>query len=517
MPLNLRLLPLLVIFLCATSKFASAQSISPSTDDEYCPNVNTPFKVTIIGFNPHAEAGLRTSVITPASNITIKDTVTTFTFVGKFADANATQSFRIVYTNTKGKPADYYVTFNKIKSLLFNTNCALILGVGGITAPRCQVSNFNIAFNNVHWGNASTTDCFGTDITNYEYLLPIGWSIGSTVSNGSNWIAGSSNVTVTSDLSHGDGAAIQIRPVNSCATGLANNQPPVLAPISRPAPVLRILGPADGICYNDFDMFTVIGIPSGATVQWSVDDPSEANLTDATSATVTLRNITTNHTFVNLTATVTDCSSSYTVTKQVQLGALYSTYNIIAHYPSTEGSCFQTFAFHYFEAIYTGGFAATQFQWSYRLTGTIPETSVAGTSSIAGPFLFNDPGNYDIIVRTGNQCGLAGESIRTINVCDGLGGVTLQSQVAVSPNPVKSELTVTIAPTVQKNVNPKISGSAYIYFELIQTGSGKTVRQWKLLNNQQQYKLNVSGIYKGMYYLITKMGNTRMHKQIMID
>ena len=39
--------------------------------------------------------------------------------------------------------------------------------------------------------------CWGT-ITNYEYLLPSGWSIGSNVSNGNNWIAGTQNVTITS-------------------------------------------------------------------------------------------------------------------------------------------------------------------------------------------------------------------------------------------------------------------------------------------------------------------------------
>lgn len=97
-----------------------------------------------------------------------------------------------------------------MKSLFYGTSCAPVQpNQSVLNAPRCQVSNFQISFNNVQWSTSfeSPALCFGS-ITAYEYLLPSGWSIGANISNGSSWIVAGNSVTITSDLSNGVNGAV---------------------------------------------------------------------------------------------------------------------------------------------------------------------------------------------------------------------------------------------------------------------------------------------------------------------
>lgn len=102
------------------------------------------------------------------------------------------------------------------------------------TAPLCQISSFSITFNKIKWHTAFEYPiyCFGS-ISDYEYLLPAGWKLGSATSNGTDWLQGTNTVTITSDLSTGNGSSILIRPKNTCGTNLSNGQIPAQIVVIR--------------------------------------------------------------------------------------------------------------------------------------------------------------------------------------------------------------------------------------------------------------------------------------------
>ncbi len=57
--------------------------------------------------------------------------------------------------------------------------------------------------------------------------------IGSNISNGNDWISGSNNTVITSNLLSGNNETIAIRAANDCANNLTNNQIPTFINISR--------------------------------------------------------------------------------------------------------------------------------------------------------------------------------------------------------------------------------------------------------------------------------------------
>lgn len=186
----------------------TAQSIFPVEGTEICPNQNITFTVTLPrildGTTPSVASWTNGPiVVSGVSNITNTTTNTTFTFVGKFQDRNLKQVFKIDY-QTKSTQASYYPTFSRIKSLYFSTFCAQIPNSPSVTVPLCQIVDIPVSFGNRSWGTSGEVQdvCWGT-ITSYEYLIPAGWKIGSTVSTGTNWIPAGNSVTVTSDATNG--------------------------------------------------------------------------------------------------------------------------------------------------------------------------------------------------------------------------------------------------------------------------------------------------------------------------
>lgn len=172
--MNKKLLLILVSFIGTLSTIA--QSISPNETTEFCPGVNITFTVTLprIADNttPTVISWTNTPiVVSGVSDLTNTTTQTTFTFVGKFQDANQKQVFRVNYATTSNPNAVYDASFKRIKSLFYASYCTPIqLNQSQITAPPCQISNFNISFNNIQWSTAfeSPALCFGS-ITTYEY------------------------------------------------------------------------------------------------------------------------------------------------------------------------------------------------------------------------------------------------------------------------------------------------------------------------------------------------------------
>lgn len=92
-------------------------TISPLQTDEYCPNTEYTFTVTITkAFSSMIGEGGCNVTELPTSPVG-----TTFTFKGKFGDLNQKQTFRIYHPDNSSTPFE----FKRIKSLsLATTNCA---------------------------------------------------------------------------------------------------------------------------------------------------------------------------------------------------------------------------------------------------------------------------------------------------------------------------------------------------------------------------------------------------------
>ena len=224
----------LIIILFISNLASFSQTISPTENNEFCPNVEYLFTVTLPSgsSNPFLSATNNASItVQPAVGST-----TNFTFKAKFFDDNATQSFILNWSPNGSKT----FSFNKIKSLRnYSSYSKISANPFSITAQRCQIQSFNISFNNVQYGNGITNVGGYGNVSTYQYLLPVGWKLGNTTSTGA-WMAGGNNVTVTSDLATGDGSYIQVRPTNTECGLTLKEGPPTLIGISRPEPTLTI-------------------------------------------------------------------------------------------------------------------------------------------------------------------------------------------------------------------------------------------------------------------------------------
>lgn len=321
----------LTFLICFCINYLYSQSITPNESSEQCPGVNVTFAVTI----PNAQSivGVQgvtsgTTVVQQPFNISNNGANISFSFIGKFGDWNQNQTFKVTYTigNNLLQTRDF--TFTKIKSLLFANSYSTIYPYPlGITAPLCQSQTFNIQFTDVKYGNINNPSVSYGSIIYYEYQLPIGWKLGTTISNGSNWIAGGNNVTVTSDLGSGNGQYISVRPINSsCGLNLTPGQASKIL-ISRPAPTFQINGP---LAFCNSANYSISNLPAGATITWSVTG-NNYNISGSNTANpVTVQR--TSNDYGVLTANITTNCGSYTATKN--LVPLAITFN-----PYSNGSC----------------------------------------------------------------------------------------------------------------------------------------------------------------------------------
>ncbi|MGF2411505.1 T9SS type A sorting domain-containing protein [Ferruginibacter sp.] len=209
---------------------SKSQTLSPDQNQEYCPNINYNFVITV--------SGTVTSITASSGAILVSSNANTF--IGKFSDANVKQTFTVYYTDNNSNPRNFPFEFKKIKSLLHSGSCSF-LSLSSIQAPLCQIANIPYSFTAQKWYTAfeSPEFCFGT-INTYEYLLPIGWKINNgPVSTGSNWQQASNSVTFTPNAA--TGGSIQVRAINSgCLPLSAFRGPTASINISRPNPTFTI-------------------------------------------------------------------------------------------------------------------------------------------------------------------------------------------------------------------------------------------------------------------------------------
>lgn len=334
------------VALCLIGMATFAQSITPLPTTEFCPDQEVTFTVTIPGQNPTVSSWINAPFVTQAPyNVSSTASTTTFNFKGRFRDFNGSQQFRIAFNdNVSGGIAEYIPKFNRIKSLASTMPCAVVQpNQTSISFPFCQITSQPITFSNVQWGTTGESPllCFGS-IATYEFLLPSGWSLNGTPSNGVTWLPGTSGATVTSDLSTGEGVKIQVRPRNSCGTSFQNNQIAGEVTILRPKPVLTLSASQDYICnVGETAQFSIPNLPASATVAWTVNEPTMASVVGSNSANpVTITKSSNVNALVNVTATVTQCGYTYPpLTKQIALGTgrttvFFQSHQVVCESPS---------------------------------------------------------------------------------------------------------------------------------------------------------------------------------------
>ncbi|HEY4063340.1 MAG TPA: hypothetical protein VGM30_15645 [Puia sp.] len=190
----------------------NGQSILPSTSTASCPGSTVSFTVTlptgayygaqaygwpIVGVSGCQAASINSGTAPLNHNV--------LTFSGSFIDWDGPQGMQLTCYDASGTLRTFDFHYDRIES--FNTPDVAsepVPSPATVTAPRCQTAAFNISFPKVVYADpwTATKLTYGT-VTTYEYLLPVGWSIGSSVSDGSTWIPGSSAVTVNADAADG--------------------------------------------------------------------------------------------------------------------------------------------------------------------------------------------------------------------------------------------------------------------------------------------------------------------------
>ncbi len=427
----------------------------------------------------------------------------TFTFKGKFADANQKQAFRVYYSDNTFSDFE----FKKIKSLYYsatstaNPPCNVIKPnqVQPIIFPLCQVTNATISFPNVKWITAFENPelCFGT-VTDYEYQLPANWKIGTFTSTGTNWFSGTNSVVVTSDLGTGDGGVIRIRASNkTCGAGLAANGPITNVLISRPAPNLTFTATQTPICFGTTKAITLNNIPSGASVSWAVTYPNNSQLQIigcSTCSTVTIQNSGTDNVIGTVTATVQDCSNTYVKTYNVTLGS--PPYGIITPYLNY---CLGGSDWELGLQASSPDPTVTQYLWS---RDGVP----AGSGSSWYTYEF-PPSCMTIGLKVGNACGVSTEGTQVF--CP-----PCSYRMAISPNPAKGQMNISLDNSLLAKEGKQNSN---VIFKLVKAGNSQIIRQWSFTNNQKVYSINITGIRKGIYILEMSAGNEKESKQVVIE
>ncbi len=500
----------LALFIFATIYVSYGQTTSPLQTLEYCPNTQYTFTVSL-------PPGSTYTSMTSANGATITQNPpsgsgSVFNLSGRFQDANQTQTFTVNYS--LNGPQVYAIPFKKIKSLTNGSPFARPNPIPtSIVAPRCQIQNFNISFAPVKFGNPFEVSQAGYgDIQSYEYLLPVNWRLGNTTATGA-WIPGGTNVTVTSDLSSGDGGIIQIRPINTqCGVGLAVGQA-IQIPISRPEPQISITAPQGVIiCAGGSANFTLGNIPAGATIKWTYTSNSagSVNLINDTSPTVTVNNTTGGNARITLIGTVTHCSYTYQRTNEIGLGTGVNTVSYTMLTVNCEGSR----AYFYANVIPVNG--GTNYAW-YAKDLSNPNNPFVlkeggfGLYNIDFPLGGSDR-NYTVYVDVTTPCGNVssnlGEGTFYAPSCLGGGG---GARIAISPNPAKDNVTVTLLDEDGKLEKDKTKNILKIE---ISDKLGNKVLVRKLSSGQKVVDIDISSLKIDNYFVKIWNGETWLSSQL---
>lgn len=499
----------------------SYSQLAPASNLEFCPSTNIQFTYTrtgqiytfYTGFLVHTSTA---SVSTVYNSITNK---TVFTFTANFQDVSLDHSFRIYYEQNNATWSETF-TFSRVKSLVgaFPPQ----LPFYSINAPRCQITNTNISFTKMKWRNTTTMPAveFG-EISEYEYSVPAGWSVNGSVSTGVNDIKLGTNIaTITSNLS--TTGEVKVRAANKCAPNLVAG-PWAVITISRNRPTLSITGD-DFICSGSKN-YTITGtLPPGATVCWSSSNSNIGSVPSSPNNCGTSKSVTyVVPGLITLTATVTDCMETYSVTKDILIGATVSGYYRIHsdyHYygifnplynnnspiwlPANKGFGVDIWLNSPGIQSATWSRDGTSYPFTWNTSGTF--LSFSGTSGATA--YVERKGIFNLTAQT--VCGTFNSTYNWPVVVQGWGSF----QVTTSPNPATDLITINIS---EESPEAKaLSKEENVIIEIYTLNQSRLIKQWKLKNDQNRFSLNVANLQKGNYILVVKKGKFKESKQVLI-
>jgi type IX secretion system substrate protein len=397
------------LLLSASAIWVNAQSISPAVSAAQCPlkamtfTVTLPFAPFTVQPGTVSVQGISLSVKDLNGNLlynTVRGVVTgvsttytyptgstmSFTFTGNFVDDNTPQSFVVNLYNTSGLLFTYNFTYAKILSFRYTIPGLqdLTTNLSTISIPACQIFTFGISFpidslyaNPLPSGNPPPA----TGSSNvYQYLLPAGWKLGNTVSDGSTWLNGGNSMSITSGTG-GDGQNLQIRAVNN-ACGLTNLVTGRVRsiPIVRPGPVLTLTASdnVNEIC-SGTKVFTLAGnppIPAGTIVAWSSTNPAVASVPAGSNQTSVALTKGATDGLTTLTASYTSCQT-YSQSVVIRSGAPHTTDQVISSFSNLTNCTNNVFV-----VLHSSGF--------YPYSGLLK--LVDGGRGLATRYVWSDPG-----------------------------------------------------------------------------------------------------------------------------
>lgn len=92
----------------------TAQTSSPTTNDEFCPGVDYTFSITIPGTQPNVVVHTNNPVLVQnVYNSSTSNGVTTFNFKGRFRDENIKQVFKVDCKNSSNRDTSYFFEYKK--------------------------------------------------------------------------------------------------------------------------------------------------------------------------------------------------------------------------------------------------------------------------------------------------------------------------------------------------------------------------------------------------------------------
>jgi hypothetical protein len=496
-----------LLFYCfLLCQFLHAQSILPATTSEVCPGTDIVFTVTIPAVIDNNSMGVASGIGAPVivqfpTSSSTNNGVTTFNFTGRFVDVNVDQAFRVTW-RVQNVNNEATFTFTKVKSLAHGSLTPIQPSPLSISIPRCQTGTANITFSNVQWKNISLSPATGFgSITTYEYLLPVGWSIGSTVSNGSNWIAGNNAVTVTADATaSGNGGSIQIRAVNPCGSNLIKGQPAFIS-ISRPG-ATAITGGVANLC-SGTSTYTLNVIPTGASVSWSLSNTTVASISgSSTGNSVTIAKGTGDGNTV-LSAMVTDCSGTYgPINFTIAVGGPGNI--TLQANPTINDFC--ATGLMQFDVSLDNPSAGISYSWV--VTGSGAKLKFGANTN--HPILFmQTTGTFSITGTVTNSCGSSNYSAIDLNSETYYFLYCGSFFVSVFPNPAKSNMTLSLSkPTKENDI---------VSVKLYSQRNTQVIRQWRFKGEQKQFNLNIKDVRKGIYILEVMINGKKDAKTIVVN
>ncbi|MEO5947493.1 MAG: T9SS type A sorting domain-containing protein [Chitinophagaceae bacterium] len=342
--------------------------------------------------------------------------------------------------------------------------------------------------------------CWGS-ISTYEYLLPNNWSIGANVSNGSSWIGGGSSVTVTSDLSTGNGMTIKVRPANNCGSSLQNGIPPAEILISRPKPLLTFTGGYAVCTSQNFQANSVPGWVSNYT--WLVTPNTVFGNSNPTSNPTTVTKIMDGEGDIQLTISSGSCPLSF----------VYNTMEITGHAKLVAGKPFIQSAQSLIiyggpgdenelcrneESIveFTTGEGSTT-TWTYVSHNGNPQPSWTpwGNDDVLVYFFKPTQNTLVLDMDASNTCGTTSYRFGFIAVdCEGL-RAGKKNLFKISPNPAYDMISIVPIETLERKTETKFIS------EVTVSDFSNNVVNRKKFDKAQTAQLSIGSLKPGIYYI----------------